>query len=138
MPKKGKWGKNTKNKGTTEESKMLEKDPNSEEYALVTKKLGSGRFLLKLNMKDTEIIGRLCGKMRRGRNKRRNWVDVDSVVLVGLRDFQENIVDIVHVYDQTEVRQLRKIGAFIEEQRRDHLDGNAENDEEFAFDFDEI
>uniref|UniRef100_A0A6C0EMC1 S1-like domain-containing protein n=1 Tax=viral metagenome TaxID=1070528 RepID=A0A6C0EMC1_9ZZZZ len=136
MPK----GKGTKpKKVTTEPRKLLEKDPDNEEYAIVTKKLGDGRYRLKLNMREGETIGRLCGKMRRGKNKRQNWVDVDSVVLVGLREFQKSIVDIVHVYDPKEVRQLRKSGAFVEEARCPEEDEDQHGSEDYmGFDFDEI
>ena len=131
-----KKGKNTKNKVVPVETVMIEKDINCEEYAIVTKKLGGGRFLLRLNMKNTEIVGRLCGKMRYRKAKRKNWVDVDSVVLVGLRDFQDNVVDIVHVYDSDEAKELRKSGKFIEETRLKKVVDD--NEEEFMFDFEDI
>ena len=77
------------------------------EYGLVTKKLGNGRFSLALHMQNKEVIGRLCGKFRKGAAKFNNWVDVGSVVLVGIRDFQDNTVDIINVYDDREIRQLK-------------------------------
>jgi len=110
---------------------FLKEDDN--EYGLVTKKLGSGRFLLRLNLQTKEVIGRLCGKFRHGSAKRSNWVDVGTIVLVGLRDFQDTIVDIVHVYDDSEARTLKRQGHIIFD--TDHLanEDAPPNDETFVF-----
>lgn len=96
------------------ESRSLIYKNDDTEYGIVTKKLGNGRFKVRLNLKKEEVIGRLCGKFRKGSSKKQNWVDIDSVVLVGIRDFQENTVDIIHVYDSNEARQLRKSGEIID------------------------
>lgn len=135
MSKKG----SKKNMPQKEQRALLQKEDGSE-YGLVTKKLGSGRFSVRLNMQNREVIGRLCGKFRKGSQKAANWVDIDSVVLVGIRDFQEGVVDIIHVYDQNEVRQLKKSGEFVEESVRpdggDNTNDNHVDDD--PFDFDEI
>lgn len=107
MPKKS--GKN--NPTPKIPRSLLEKDENTE-YALINKALGGGKFSLQLNMSATEMIGRLCGKMKRGKN-RENRVDPGSIVLVGIRDFQDDMVDIVYVYNAQEVRQLQKNGDII-------------------------
>lgn len=145
MPKNSKKGKNTKNKGgaAEEEQRIILKDPSTEEYAIVLKKCGSGRFMLKMNESEDEVIGRLCGKFRRGRNKHNNWVDIDTVVLVGKRDWEnrgtskKQVVDIVMVYNQQEARKLRKMGEFTEESRRPEKE-TEEEDADCAFDFDDI
>jgi initiation factor 1A len=128
-----------KNTMPQKEQRALQLKDHDTEYALVTKALGGGRFSLRLNMQNREVIGRLCGKFRHGAAKRANHVGIDSVVLVGLRDFQAGTVDIVHVYDQAEVRQLKKSGEFVEESVRPHEDGQTEiPEEDEPFDFDEI
>lgn len=143
MPKNTKKGKNSKNKSTDEpEQKLRLKNPEEgEEYAVVTAKNGSGRFMVKLN-DDSEALGRLCGKFRKGRNKRNNWVDVGTVVMVGLRTWEtgeKNKVEIIHVYNDSEARKLRKREDFTVETKRDQLTGEVMDDEEdVAFDFDEI
>jgi len=114
--------------------KLLERSAD-EEYAIVIKKLGNGNFSIRLNMNDRLIIGRLCGKMRWRKNKKRNNVDVGSVVLVGIRDFQENVVDIVHVYDTFEVKQLRKSGKFVDDS--EELNRTLQDQDE-PFDFNDI
>jgi translation initiation factor 1A len=110
------------------------------EYGLVTKILGNGRFSVRLNMQNREVIGRLRGKFRKGAAKKANIVSVDSVVLVGIRDFQDNTVDIIHLYDAGEIRQLKKSGEFVEESVR-NADNVGQADiptEDDPFDFDEI
>lgn len=129
--------KSVKNIPEKEQRALLKKSDDTE-YGLVTKKLGGGRFTVRLNMQNKEVIGRLCGKFRKGAKKATNWVNIDTVVLVGLRDFQDNTVDIVYVYDSGEVRQLRKLGEFVEESVRPETDGLDIPDEDTAFDFDEI
>jgi translation initiation factor 1A len=118
--------------------KLLEKDDDVEEYAVITKKLGNGRFSLKMNASDKIIIGRLCGKMKYRKNKGTNWVDVGSVVLVGMRDFDDKVVDIVHVYDAGEVSQLKKQGKYIETATITNHEVVQENEEDCAFDFNDI
>ena len=112
-----------------EQRALLLKEADTD-YGIVTKKLGNGRFSIKI--RDKDVIGRLCGKFRKGSSKKDNWVDVDTVVLVGVRDFQENVVDIIYVYTQQEVRQLKKQGE-IEEETVEQ-----ETVEQETFDFDEI
>lgn len=125
MPKKS--GKN--NPTPKIPRSLLEKDEDTE-YALIGKALGGGKFSLQLNMSATEMIGRLCGKMKRGKN-RENRVDPGSVVLVGIRDFQDNMVDIVYVYNPQEVRQLQKNGSII----FDCVQGTTEDDgDDIVFD----
>lgn len=127
-----------KNMPQKEQRALVQKDDTTE-YGLVTKKLGNGRFSVRLNMQNKEVIGRVRGKFRKGSKKSANWVDINTVVLVGIRDFQDGIVDIIHVYDQSEVRQLKKSGEFVEESVRpdtDDVDDLPADDD--PFDFDEI
>jgi len=116
---------------------LLLKDDDTE-YGLVTKKLGNGQFSVRLNMQNREVIGRLCGKFRHGPAKKNNLVDVNTVVLVGLRDFQDSKVDIIHVYNAIEARQLRKIGEFVEESIRAETEDPEEPVEDLPFNFDDL
>lgn len=121
------------------ERRLIEKD-DDHEYALVTKKLGNGRFAIKLHLRENEIIGRVCGKFKKRSNKKNNWVDVGGVVLVGLRDFQDNVADIVYVYNAAEIRQLKKSGAIVFDDTM-VADGAGNDDQpsiEEAFDFNDI
>jgi len=136
MPRNNKDKGNNINKVSRE---LILKDDNHE-YGIVTKKLGGGRFMVKLNLQNKEIIGRICGKLRHGTSKRSNWIEVDCVVLVGFRDFQDNTVDIVHKYEPNEVKQLRKAGHILLEEniKSDNPNLDIVNNDDIGFDFDDL
>lgn len=127
--------KNNKKKKATPkiEHETMQKD-DDHEYAIVTKTLGDGKFRLKLNLSDREIIGRVCGKLKQRSKRKSNWVDVGSVVMVGIRDFQDKIVDIVYVFVPDEIRRLKKDGVLS----GDVKENVEEADEDLGFDFNEI
>jgi initiation factor 1A len=127
-------------KVVTESKRALEYKTDDTEYGLVTKALGGGRFLVKINLQNREVIGKIRGKFKKGAMKSANIVEVGTIVLVGMRDFQEKMVDIVHVYKAEEARQLKKEGEILEECLRTTDDGESGQkvEEEFPFDFTEI
>ena len=108
-----------------------------EEYGIVTKVLGGGNFKIKLNLQNKEVIGKVRGKLRKGAQKKGNWVENDSVVLVSFRDFQDSKVDILHVYTHEEAKNMRKSGEIIFEEKRGE-DIGEKPEEDCAFDFSEI
>jgi translation initiation factor 1A len=125
--------RNFKKDNDSKVSRSLIYKDNDTEYGVVTKKLGNGRFTIKINVLNREVTGRLCGKFRKGAMKKNNWVDIDSVVLVGIRNFQNDIVDIVYVYESSEVRQLKK-----EDKLLDFNLNDKDNQDDDVFDFAEI
>ena len=131
-----KSSKNVKGATGPVAERKMEKKSDGEEYALVTKVLGSGRFMVKINLRPSEVIGRICGKMRYKKAKHSNRVEVGSVVLVGIRDYQENAVDIVHVFEPSEVKSLIKTGLYIQE--TDRVVPLLEDEPEAGFDFSDI
>lgn len=120
----------TKNIPKVEKKLIFKED--EQEYGLVTKTLGNGRFRIRLNLQNKEVIGRLRGKFRRGSSKKKNWVDVNTVVLVSLRDFTEDVVDIIHVYDDVETRTLKKNGNIVFDCNEEENDIK-EDDDVFVF-----
>jgi len=71
-----------------------------QEYGKVTKVCGNCRF--KVLLPDMrEYLGVLCKRMFK-----RAWINVDQIVLVSRRDFQEDKVDIIHRYNDDDVRSL--------------------------------
>tara|TARA_R110002111_G_scaffold140142_2_gene206125 strand:- start:456 stop:854 length:399 start_codon:yes stop_codon:yes gene_type:complete len=121
-----------------QERKLVEKE-DSEKYAIVLKELGNCRFRLKLDVTGKEIVGRLRGIFRKGRRKRKNRVSTDTVVLVSLRDFQDNVVDIIHVYKPDEVKKLVKTGEIVGfNVRNTDNEDSYQEDEETGFDFEDI
>lgn len=104
MPKNQKKRKNTKNnKHVTAVRSILFKDEN-QEYARVENMCGDRR--VKLHCFDGKNrIGKIRGKMRK-----RCWINPGDIVLYSLRDFNEKTVDIIHKYNEDEVRKLKQSG----------------------------
>lgn len=107
MPKRAKRTKNTKNKKHIVEDQLITKTDN-QEYAKVTQIYGGGRVQCTLVWSEKTRLGIIRNTMRRGR---KNRVAVDDIVLVSLRDFQEDKVDIIHVYTPAHVTRLMTLGA---------------------------
>jgi translation initiation factor 1A len=67
-----------------------------QEYAYVQKKFGDGRYELICYDRVTRL------GISRGTIKKKSRVDVGNLVLVSLRDFQDNKCDIIHVFTTEE------------------------------------
>ena len=95
--KKHKKGK----KSSQFETKQLRFKEDGQEYAQIIKMKGNCRFDVKcFDGKDRIAI--LCGKMRK-----RVFVNMKDIVLVSIRDFQDDKCDIIDLYDDTHVHQLK-------------------------------
>lgn len=80
-----------------------------EQIACVTKMLGNG--MCEIHTADNvRLIGHIGGKFR-GKNKRNNLITVQSVVLIGLRDWERPVknCDLLTIYEETHVEQLKSI-----------------------------
>jgi translation initiation factor 1A len=93
------------------------------EYALVTKMLGNKRVEVIIFSSGKHVQCKIAGHVR-------TWVTKDDVVLVGLRDFQEDRADVIHKYTTDESRKLIKAG-FIPTSMNDKLLNNNESNVEF-------
>ena len=102
MPAKQK--KSGKNKvGTDEPTKRtLIYKQDMEEYAQITKMLGDRRVTVMFPDK-TEFIAIIPGRFRK-----RCWMKVGDIVIVSRREFQETKMDILHKYNDDEVKVLIK------------------------------
>ena len=106
MGKKNQGGKKKKRgKKQQEEHKKLEilKDDESE-YAKVLERKGGPHLSVRLLSGET-VIGVIRGKMRR-----RVWIAINDIILVGIRSFQEGKVDVLHKYPEEHIRQLVEMG----------------------------
>ena len=92
-------------------------------YAKVTKMLGNNRC----STKDADGVERLA--IIRGNMRRRQWINVRDLVLLALRDFQDDKADIVHRYPDEEVRRLVRYGEITKEFAND-LDPEVEDRED--------
>jgi len=108
MPKnKGAGGKNKrKGKNTAdEESKreLLFKEE-GQEYAQVLKMLGGSQ----VEAHCFDDIKRKCHI--RGKMTKKVWINVGDIILIGTRDYEKNVGDVIHKYMPQEVRNLKAYG----------------------------
>mmetsp|Transcript_14245 Transcript_14245/g.32789 ORF Transcript_14245/g.32789 Transcript_14245/m.32789 type:complete len:143 (-) Transcript_14245:929-1357(-) len=100
-------GRNNKKKiialNSKEKKELLFKEE-FQEYGQIIKMLGNGRC-------DTycfDGVRRLCHI--RGKMRKKVWINTGDIVLVSLRNFQDNKGDIIHKYSPDESRKLRAFG----------------------------
>ncbi len=111
MPKNsGKGGKkHRKQKNQTVVKREMIWKENDQAYAIIERMLGNGRVHLSYftrdeddRLKKNQALGIIRGTMRR----KKIWIKIQDVVLVGLREFEEGKVDILHKYDYDETKSL--------------------------------
>lgn len=106
MPKRDRRLKND-----TNSTRPLVLREQGQEYAKVTKLLGN--CMVECSCYDNKVrIGTIRNKLRRGKSNR---IGLDTIVLVSLRSFQDDKVDVFHVYNNDEVRELKKLFEIPEE-----------------------
>jgi translation initiation factor 1A len=133
---KGKGGKNRRRgKSDRDGKRELVFKEEMQEYAQVTKMLGNAR----VEAFCFDGVSRLC--QIRGQMRKRVWINVGDIVLVSLREFQDNKADIIWKYTPDEARSLKAYGELPANVRPNETEGfggdESESDGiEFA-DFDE-
>ncbi|GAQ89327.1 translation initiation factor 1A [Klebsormidium nitens] len=136
MPKnKGKGGKNRRRgKNENEEKRELIFKEDGQEYAQVLRMLGNGR----LEAQCMDGSKRLCHI--RGKLRKKVWVNAGDIILVGLRDYQDEKADVITKYMADEARSLKAYGELPDSIRVNETDTFAddENEEDDYFDFDDI
>ena len=137
MPKgaKGKGGKNRRRgKNDGDEKRELVFKEDGQEYAQVLRMLGNGR----LEAQCIEGVKRLCHI--RGKMRKKVWVNTGDIVLLGLRDFQDEKADVILKYLADEARSLKAYGELPESIRVNETDTFEEERDENDdfFDFDDI
>ncbi|CAM4766540.1 unnamed protein product [Rotaria magnacalcarata] len=109
MPKnKGKGGKNRrrgKNENENMKRELILKD-NGQSYAQVTRILGSG-YIEAFCFDNTGGKKRLCHI--RGKLRKKVWINQGDVILVGLRDYQDDKADVLMKYLSDEARELKRL-----------------------------
>ncbi|PRW56587.1 eukaryotic translation initiation factor 1A [Chlorella sorokiniana] len=135
MPKnKGKGGKNRRRgKNDSDDKRELIFKEDGQEYAQVLRMLGNGR----LEAHCMDGIKRLCHI--RGKMRKKVWVNTGDIVLVGLRDYQDEKADVILKYMADEARSLKAYGELPENIRVNDTDAlneeeGGENDDYIDFD----
>ena len=105
--------KHKRNKNRDIETTTIRFKEDGQEYAQITKCKGNCRFDVKCSDgKDRAAI--LCGTMRK-----RKFVNLNDIVLVSLRDFQDDLCDIMDSYDENKQQYIHilhdkgTIGVFL-------------------------
>lgn len=94
-------------KHNIEVSRPLDLPDDEQEFALVNKLLGNGRAtvtFIKNNTQTIDALGIISGKLR----KRKQWVIAGNIVLISIRDYEKEKVDIIHVYKEYEINELKR------------------------------
>jgi initiation factor 1A len=100
-------GRKHQTSGTDRRLRLSENE--FEKYACVTKILGNGMCEIH-TFDNMKLMGHIRKKMK-GKHKRNNLVSSLSIVLVGLRDFENppKNCDIMVIYDDIQIEQIRQI-----------------------------
>lgn len=115
---KRKGAKGRKKGGNQEATRALTYKEEGQEYAQVTRMLGNGR------------VEAYCfdGKTRqcriRGQMMRRVWIGVNDVILVSLREYEEDKADVIMKYTADEVTRLKKAKEIPERLQNEEKDEN--------------
>ncbi|AEO65091.1 16d27ea1-a51f-4b8d-b89f-7186ef88b5be [Thermothielavioides terrestris] len=135
MPKnKGKGGKNRrrgKNENDNEKRELTFKEE-GQEYAQVLKMLGNGR-LEAMCFDGVKRLGLIRGKLRK-----KIWINNGDIILVSLREYQDNKGDVILKYSADEARSLKAYGELPDTAKINETDtfGPGE-DGDCGFEFDE-
>eukprot|EP00744_Colponema_vietnamica_P001278 GILI01002136.1.p1 GENE.GILI01002136.1~~GILI01002136.1.p1 ORF type:complete len:147 (-),score=49.21 GILI01002136.1:233-673(-) len=132
MPKnKGKGGKNRrrgKNESDGDKRELIFKE-DGQEYGQVLRMLGNGRVELYC-FDNQKRLGHIRGKLRK-----KVWINSGDIVLVGLRDYQDDKADIIMKYTADEARNLKAFGELPEATKINENDAD-EGDDNIAFELD--
>lgn len=138
MPKNEKSKKNSAKRTVNQRRDLfLKNEYPGTEYGQVLKALGDCNF----QVKCSDGIERLCHLRK---SLKRNNVNLEAIVLVGKRDYQNEKGDIVYVYTYEESTKLKSMGEIswsLSASLQDELDHDGDGDEkeeDVHFDFDEI
>ena len=104
MPNTKGGKKHKRNKNQNIVSKNLRLKEEGQEYAQIKKCKGNCRFDV-LCFDGKERMAIMCGAMRK-----RKFVNVNDIVLVSLREWQDSVCDIIDNYDENLARKLKEKG----------------------------
>mmetsp|Transcript_28598 Transcript_28598/g.68320 ORF Transcript_28598/g.68320 Transcript_28598/m.68320 type:complete len:146 (+) Transcript_28598:101-538(+) len=101
---KGKKHKKSADFQNNKDRKEIIFKENGQEYAQILKMLGNGRC----QAYCFDGKKRLCHI--RGKLRKRVWINIGDIVLIGLRDFQDEKCDIIQKYNPEEAGNLKSYG----------------------------
>lgn len=101
------------------------------EYAQVVKMLGNGR-LEAMCFDGTKRLAHIRGKLRK-----KVWINQGDIILLSLRDFQDDKADVLFKYSPDEARNLKAYGELPETAKINEMDSFGGENEDDMVDFDE-
>ncbi|PRP77451.1 hypothetical protein PROFUN_14339 [Planoprotostelium fungivorum] len=104
--KGGKNRRRGKNEGEIKRELVFKED--GQEYAQVVRMLGNGRLQAQC-FDGKERLAHIRGKLRK-----KVWVNQGDIILISLRDFQEEKADVILKYNSDEARLLKSYGELPE------------------------
>ncbi|KAJ3194940.1 Eukaryotic translation initiation factor 1A, X-chromosomal [Entophlyctis luteolus] len=133
---KGKGGKNRKKgkgEGDGDKRELLFKEE-GQEYAFVTKMLGNG-WVEAQCMDGEKRLGHIRGAFRK-----KVWINAGDLILLGLRDYQDNKADIILKYTPDEARMLKSYGELPDSVKVNENEegGDSDDDVDVEFDIDNV
>mgnify|MGYP005727053157 CR=1 FL=1 len=135
MPKgggsKGKGGKSKRRgKGGGEDDKreLIFKE-DGQEYAQVVRMLGNGR------LEAMCFDGKTRLAMIRGKMRKKIWINQGDIILLGLRDFQDDKADVIGKYSPDEARNLKAYGELPAEAKINEDETFNEEEDSCPFEF---
>ena len=145
MPNKKTKSKKKPQKDKDVKVRELELKENMEEYGKVISLFGDRRITVKLP-DGSETLGCIPKRFKR----QKCFIKLDDVVIVSIRDFQENKVDVIYQYNNDEVTKLIQYGEIPDSFGKSALFNEVDNEDygiifedneeqkEDEIDFDEI
>ena len=129
LKNKGKGVKNRRGKNENEDMKReLVFKEDGQEYAQVTKMLGNGR----LEASYFDGVKRLCHI--RGELRKKVWINQSDIILIGLRDYQDQKGDVILKYTPDEARNLQAYGEIPQTAKINDTDMVENKDDFITFD----
>ena len=133
MPRgRGRGGKRPAKKGGFGSKRELLFKEAGEEYAQVLKLLGGSKMEVHC-MDGKKRIAKVRGKF-----KRRVWVNVGDIILVALREMDDEKCDIIHVFYSDEAKSLKAMGEIPQDIHISEQQKLENNDLNIAFDDEKV
>ena len=111
MVRNTKGGGNAKKQGRkyqeSVEKREVEKKREGEEYGYVKEMKGGSECIVTMIKGEREMRCKIGGKFR-GRNKRSNYIEKGTMLIIGERSWEEGRADVIYVYDKEEKERMRE------------------------------
>ena len=107
--KKGKKAKKVKDNNEIERPLEFKNIEDNQEYAQVIKLLGNCRCTVSC-IDGVERLAHIRGTM----TKKKQWIKAGDIILVSLREFEQNKCDVIYLYTLKEGRKLKSLGELPE------------------------